>query len=129
MSPLPVQLAWLLFLSLPIACVAWTVTHEDLFREPQEYCTAKSERSRHWYVRKFFYMLTCEYCFSHYVAVGFLALTGFHLLLEDWRGLLIAGFALVWMANIYMGIFGRLRLGIKHDRVDIEMKEKALDQS
>jgi hypothetical protein len=63
------------------------------------------------------------------VTVGFLALTGFHLLLPDWRGLVIAGFALVWMANIYMGIFGRLRLGIKSDRVDIEMKEKVLDKT
>ena len=60
---------------------------------------------------------------------GRLALTGFHLLLPDWRGLLIAGFALVWMANVYMGIFGRIRLGIKHERVDIEMKEKVLDKS
>lgn len=129
MAPLPVQLAWLLFLALPIACVAWTVTHEELFREPRDFCVAKSESSRHWYARKFYYMLACEYCFSHYVTVGFLALTGFHLLLDDWRGFLIAGFALVWMANIYMGIFGRLRLGIKHERVDIEMKEKVLDQT
>jgi hypothetical protein len=129
MATLPVQLAWLLFLSMPIACVAWTFTHEELFKELHEYCVTKSEKCKHWYQRKFFYLLTCEYCFSHYVTAGFLALTGFHLLLPDWRGLVIGGFALVWMANIYMGIFGRLRLGIKHERVDIEMKEKVLDQS
>lgn len=129
MAPPAGQLAWLLFLALPIACVAWTVTHEELFREPREYCLERSETGKHWYQRKFFYVLTCEYCFSHYVTVGFLALTGFHLLLEDWRGLLIAGFALVWIANIYMGIFGRLRIGIRHERVDIEMKEKKLDES
>jgi hypothetical protein len=69
-----------------------------------------------------------EYCFSHYLTVGFLALTGFHVLLADWRGLLSAGFALVWIANVYMGIFGRLRLEIKSERVDIEMKEKVLGQ-
>jgi hypothetical protein len=74
-------------------------------------------------VRKFFYMLTCEYCFSHYVTIAFLALTGFRMLLPDWRGVLIGGFALVWVANIYMSIFGRLRLVIKKERVDIEMKE------
>ncbi len=129
MAPLSVQLAWLFFLAMPIACVAWTVTHEELFKEPRDYCLKKSESSRHWFTRKFFYMLTCEYCFSHYVTVGFLGLTGYHLLLADWRGLLIAGFALVWLANVFMGIFGRLRLGIKHERVDIEMKEKVLDQS
>ncbi len=128
MPALSVQLAWLLFLAMPVACVAWTFTHEELFRELHDYCVAKSERCNRWYQRKFFYLLTCEYCFSHYVTVGFLVLTGFHLLLPDWRGLILAGFALVWMANIYMGIFGRLRLGIKAERVEIEMKEKVLDK-
>ena len=129
MAPLSVQLAWLLLLALPIACVAWTVTHEEVFREFQDYCQARSERSKRWYQRKFFYLFTCEYCFSHYVTIGFLALTGFHLLLDDWRGLLIAGFALVWMANIYMGVFGRIRLGIRSERVSIQMKEKVLDKT
>ena len=129
MPSLSVQLAWLLFLALPVACVAWTVTHEEVFREFHDYCLRRSERSRRWYQRKFFYLFTCEYCFSHYVTIAVLALTGYHLLLDDWRGLVIAGFALVLMANIYMGFFGRIRLGIKHERVDIEMKEKELDQT
>jgi hypothetical protein len=123
------QVAWLLLLGVPVACVAWTITHEELFREPREYFTELSETARHWPVRKFFYVLTCEYCFSHYVAIGFLALTGFRMLLPDWRGVLIGGFALVWVANIYMSIFGRLRLEIKKEKVDIEMKEKVLDES
>jgi hypothetical protein len=129
MASLRVQLGWLLFLAMPIASVTWTFTHEDLFQEIHEYCVAKSEKCKRWYQRKFFYLLTCEYCFSHYVTLAILALTGFHLLLDDWRGLLLGGLALVWMANIYMGIFGRLRLGIKSERVDIEMKEKVLDES
>jgi hypothetical protein len=123
------QVAWLLLLAVPIACVAWTVTHEEVFREPREYFIKRSEKDRRLLVRKFFYLLTCEYCFSHYVALGFLLLTGYRLLLPDWRGVLIGGFALVWVANIYMSIFGRLRLVIKSERVDIEMKEKALDDS
>ena len=36
------------------------------------------------------------------------------------RGYLIAGFSLVWVANIYMSIFGRLRLEIKRERVEID---------
>jgi len=123
------QLAWLLFLAMPVASVAWTVTHEDLFRELHDYALGRSEKAKHWYVRKFFFLLTCEFCFSHYVTVAVLVLTGFRLLLPDWRGFLISGFSLVWMSNIYMGAFGRLRLGIKHERVDIEMKEKVLDQT
>ena len=75
--------------------------------------------------RKFFYLFTCEYCFSHYVAAFFIALTGFRLLLNDWRGLLIAWFALVWVANLYMSLFGRLRLDIKRERVEIQAEEAA----
>jgi hypothetical protein len=75
--------------------------------------------------RKFFYLFTCEYCFSHYVTALFLALTNYRLLMDDWRGLLIAFFALVWVANQYMSLFARLRIGIKVERLeakDIEQK-------
>ena len=73
--------------------------------------------------RKFFYVFTCEYCFSHYVTIGFLAITGFHLLLDGWRGLILAWFAVVWIANLYMSIFGRLRLDIKSQRIEIAKDE------
>jgi hypothetical protein len=56
-------------------------------------------------------------------------LTGYKLLLDDWRGYVIAGFALVWVANLYMGVFGRLRLGIKSERTEIEIKEEQLQKS
>ena len=122
------QIVWLFLLALPIACVSWTVTHEEIFREPRDYCLRCSRKRRSWLERKFFYVFTCEYCFSHYVTLFFLLLTGFRLLLDDWRGFLIAFFALVWIANLYMSIFGRLRLEIKSERVDVEMREKELQQ-
>jgi hypothetical protein len=112
------QVSWLFLLALPIACIAWTVTHEEVFREVRDYCVQRSEGARQWYVRKFFYLFTCEYCFSHYVTLGFLAMTGYKLLLPDWRGYVIGGFALVWIANIYMSAFVRLRLEIKELRED-----------
>ena len=62
------QLALFFVLPIPIACIAWTVTHEDVFREPREWFAEKSKTSRRLVVRKFFYLFTCEYCFSHYVA-------------------------------------------------------------
>ena len=121
--------AGLFLLAIPVACVAWTVTHEELFREPREYCVRRSRTSRRFSHRKFFYVFTCEYCFSHYVALFFLLLTGYRLLLPDWRGYLIGFFALVWIANVYMSIFGRLRLDIKSERVEIEAKQKVLDEA
>jgi hypothetical protein len=113
------QFAFLLLLALPIACVSWTVTHEEVFREPREFCKDKSERCSPLLLRKFFYLFTCEYCFSHYVTAGFLVITRFTLLYEGWRGYLIAWFALVWVANVYMSGFNRLRLEIKHTNVSI----------
>jgi hypothetical protein len=123
---LATQFAWLFLLAIPIACVAWTVTHEELFREPREYCLQRSRQSPSFFRRKFFYLFTCEYCFSHYVTIFFLALTGFKLLVRDWRGYLIAFFALVWVANQYMSIYNRLRLDIKHERVEIKQQEQTL---
>ena len=119
------QVAWLFLLAVPIACVAWTVTHEEVFREPREYCARRSQEAPRLAQRKFFYLFTCEYCFSHYVTALFLALTDYRLLMDDWRGLLIAFFALVWVANQYMSLFARLRIGIKVERLeakDIEQK-------
>jgi hypothetical protein len=113
------QFAYLFLLALPIACIAWTITHEEVFREPREWCKDKSEKCRPLAVRKFFYLFTCEYCFSHYVAAFFLIITRFQMLYGGWRGYLISWFALVWVANIYMSFFNRLRLDIKHENVNI----------
>ncbi|WP_237421256.1 hypothetical protein [Flavobacterium sp. Sd200] len=74
--------------------------------------------------RKFFYLFTCEYCLSHYVSALFLALSEFQLLLSGWRGYLIAGFALVFVANFYMSIFALLRQAIKKEKVEIAVLQK-----
>jgi hypothetical protein len=121
MPSLGTQLLYLVILALPIACVSWTVTHEEVFREPREFCVEKSKTCRHLLARKFFYLFTCEYCFSHYVTILALVLTRFTLLLPDWRGYVLAGFSLVWVANAYMSLFGRLRLDIRHEREEIEI--------
>ncbi|MEO6878030.1 MAG: hypothetical protein ABI205_06075 [Gemmatimonadaceae bacterium] len=118
----------LFLLAIPIACVSWTVTHEEVFREPREWCATRSRDCRRPAARKFFYVFTCEYCFSHYVAALVLAMTGFTLLFTGWRGYLLAGFSLVWIANIYMGLFGRLRLDIKHEGIEIAEEQKNLNR-
>jgi hypothetical protein len=117
------QFAFLLLLALPVACVSWTVTHEEVFREPREYCKDKSQNCKPVVVRKFFYLFTCEYCFSHYVTAFFLVITRFTLLYDGWRGYLVSWFALVWVANVYMSAFNRLRLEIKHENVQIATQE------
>ena len=116
----------LFVLAMPVACVAWTITHEELFREPREWCRRKSASSRSLVARKFFYVFTCEYCFSHYVAACVLATTPVALVDPGWRGRVFAWFSLVWIANVYMSAFGRLRLEIKQERTEIELEERQL---
>jgi hypothetical protein len=120
------QIVWLFVLALPVATVTWTIVHEELFREVRDLCVNRSKSCRNLVQRKFFYVFTCEYCFSHYVAAAFLIVTGYRLLLDDWRGYLIGFFALVGMANAYMSLFGRLRVDIKSERLDIAVKEEAI---
>jgi len=117
------QVLLLFLFAIPVACVSWTVTHEDILRELREWLTARSNASRNILSRKFFYLFTCEYCFSHYVTAFFLLLTRYTLLFDDWRGYLVAGFSLVWLANVYMSFFGRLRLEIRGDRMEIAATE------
>ena len=123
------QILWLFILAIPIACIAWTVTHEEIFREPRDYCVEKSEKCKTLLQRKFFYLFTCEYCFSHYVTLFFIILTDYKLLLPDWRGYVIAGFSLVWMANVYMSFFHLLRQSIKKDKTVIKEIEEKLNNN
>ena len=123
MESLGTQVALLFVLAMPIACIAWTVTHEEIFREPREWCVKNSKVCRTLLERKFFYLFTCEYCFSHWVTALALIVTRYHLVFPDWRGYLVGGFSLVWVANTYMSLFGRLRLDIREERLEIEDRE------
>jgi hypothetical protein len=125
---LGLQVAWLFLLAIPIASIAWTVTHEEIFREPRDFCTEQSELNPRFFIRKFLFIFTCEFCFSHYVTIFFLWLTRFKLLFQDWRGYLIGGFALVWIANQYMSLYAHLRLDIRKERVEIKHVEQKVEK-
>jgi hypothetical protein len=118
------QSMWLLLLAMPVATATWTVTHEEIFRETREYCGERSRSASGFLKRKFFYVFTCEYCLSHYVSAAFVALSGFQLLLDDWRGYFLAFLATVGVANVYMSQFGRLRIGIRAERLEVAAKEQ-----
>jgi hypothetical protein len=122
------QTASLFLLAIPIACISWTVTREEIFKEPRDFCIEKSKGSRSIVKRKFFYLFTCEYCFSHYISLFFLIITKFQLLYNDWRGYLIALFALVWVANVYMSLFGFIRVGMKKEKMDADIEELKLNK-
>lgn len=68
------QFLLLLILAIPIACISWTSTHEEL---------------------------DVRICFSHYLTLIFLVITKFKLLFDDWRGYLISGFTLLWSYHLH----------------------------
>jgi len=116
----------LFIIALPIATIAWTITHEELFKEFHDSCIEKSKSCQRLYERKFFYLFTCEFCFSHYVTALFLIITRYKLLFPDWRGYLISGFSLVWVANIYIALFTLLRLDLRKERIQIDSTENSV---
>jgi hypothetical protein len=118
------QIFWLLILALVVASIAWTVTQEEIFREPREWCKSRSESATNIFFQKFFYVWTCEYCFSHWVTILILIVTQFHLLIDDWRGYVLAFFALPWIANQWMSLYRRLRVDIKHENLLAKKVEK-----
>jgi hypothetical protein len=134
MLSLSAQIVWLLLLAIPIACIARTVVFEEIFREVRDLCVHRSKTCRTVVQRKAFYLFTCEYCFSHYVTALVLIFTalgegpGFRLLIPDWRGYVLAFFALVFVANIYLNIYARLRVDIHQAKVETKVKEKQLDE-
>ncbi len=112
-----------LIFAIPIACIAWTVTKEEIFREPRDYCVEKSKSCERLWKRKFFYLFTCEYCFSHYITLAMLFMTNYRLIFDDWRGYVIAGFSLVWIANVYMSIYNLIRIDLKKNKIIAEKEE------
>jgi len=126
---LATQITWLFMLAIPVACIAWTVTHEEVFKEPREYCIERSQNCKGILKRKFFYVFTCEYCFSHYVTIFILIITNFHFLLDDWRGYFISGFSIVWIANIYMSLYALIRIDLKKGRIVSKLEEQKLQDA
>ncbi len=122
------QIFTLLVLAIPIACVARTVVYEEIFRQWRDFCVSRSKTCRSLVERKFFYLFTCEYCFSHWVALGFLILADFKLLFDDWRGWLVGFFSLVFIANVYLSVYARVRVDITSEKAIAKAREKQAEK-
>ncbi|MEO6547530.1 MAG: hypothetical protein ABIN94_06005 [Ferruginibacter sp.] len=121
------ELKWLFIIPLAIASIAWTITHEEVFREPREFCQKRSQEGKTLLKRKFFYLFTCEYCFSHYVTAVLLFITRYKLMTDDWWGYIISLFALVWISNIYMSLFALIRQNVKIITIKSKYEQEVLE--
>ena len=121
------QIFWLFVLPISVACIAWTFTHEEIFKEPRGYCQKRSVECKSLISRKFYYVFTCEYCFSHYIAILMIIFADFKLLIDDWRGYILAGFSIVWIANVYMSIYASIRVDLKKERIITKIQEKKIE--
>src|SRR4051812_34058860 len=126
------QIVALFVIAIPIACISRTVVFEEVFREAREYCEHRSKNCRSLAQRKFFYLFTCEYCFSHWVTMAGLLIIAagkgkgdaFYLIYPDWRGYVIAFFSLVFLANAYLNLYSRLRVDITSEKKVIAVRER-----
>lgn len=101
-------------LAVVVACVSWTVTKEEIFQWFRKWCddlkkNNKCKGWRGWTCDMVGYLPTCYYCLSHSVTVVVLLFCPTKLLLDDWRGYIVAFFVTVFIANIYLTGYNILR--------------------
>ncbi|MFL5327678.1 MAG: hypothetical protein ACJ8C4_02080 [Gemmataceae bacterium] len=121
------QFVRVMILAIPVAWASWTVTREEIFRELREYCTDRSRRCNTLLRRKLYYLFTCEYCFSHWCALFFDLFFRAQLIFDDWRGYVVGYICLVWIANIYMNLYHRVRVDIRRERAIADRTERELN--
>lgn len=118
------QIFGMITLGLAVASVSWTFTQEEIFKEMREVCERRVANAQSIFERKFFYVFTCEYCFSHWVTLLFLIFSGFRILIDDFRGNVLAFFVIPWIANQFMSLYRRLRVEIKRENILAEKEDK-----
>lgn len=123
------QVALAALLALPVACIVWTFTQEEIFRELRD--GLKAYQRRHpdsTWRKKLAYLPTCPYCLSHYVAATFIAMFNFSMLTDDWRGYVVSLFSIVLISNVYITLYNLLRVALRAskaaaDRAEAEAEE------
>lgn len=127
------------YLAAPVAIIVRACTTEEIFREPREYCadrqafycerlqragdTTLARRAHCFMLQKLFYIPTCEYCFSFWVSLAVVLVAGYRIEFDDWRGLALAIFVVMGVANVYMSAFSQLRVDSRKDRAMAEQLE------
>jgi len=53
-------------------------------------------------------------------------MTQYTLLFSGWRGYIIAFFSIVFIANVYMSLFSKIKVDVRKERLEIKQLEETL---
>lgn len=54
-------------------------------------------------------------------------ITDYKLLYQNWVGAVIAGFTIVWTANVYMSLYNLIRIDLKKGKIIAEIESVKLE--
>jgi len=121
-----------LILAIPTACVAWTISETEVFRDAREALARWAQARnvgdcrgwRKWIRCKLSYLPTCYYCTAHWVGLLFFACHPFALLSDGLRGAIIGYFTQIGLAVVYLSAFHVLRVQIRKSQAEANLTEK-----
>ena len=132
------MLCW--FLAVPVAIIARACATEEICREPREFCLRRHEfyrqrchescdvslaaRTTAFALQKLFYVPTCEYCLSFWISLAVVLVADYRMFFDDWRGVALACFVVMGVANVYLSLFSNLRVDSRKDRAIADTMEK-----
>jgi hypothetical protein len=122
MSPWPLMFVY----AIVVAVLVRALTREEIFKEPRQWFSAYYEDERHpFLLRKLAYMPTCEFCCSFWVSLIVTAgVLDYRLGPDDWRGVAVGVFAVMGLANVYLGLFSLLRVDLRQERTVTDQIQK-----
>ena len=127
------------FLAVPVAIIVRACTTEEVFRQPREFCASQNrryedlldreqanfvERARYFALSKLCYVPTCDFCFSFWISLLVVWIADYYLYFDDWRGLALATFVVMGMANVYISLYSHIRVDLRKERAVAKTIEK-----
>lgn len=128
------------FLAVPVAIIVRAFTTEEIFRQAREFCANRnvhyceligrnpcrsSERIRYLVLSKLCYMPTCDFCLSFWISLLVVWIADYFLYFSDWRGIALATFVVMGVANVYLSAFSHIRVDLRKERAVAKTIEKS----
>lgn len=117
-------------IAMPVACLAWIVTKEEICREIRQAAAFIKARRPCWISAKLDYLVGCYFCTSVWISAGLLALVpSVRLPGAGWVAYGLTVFAAVFVANVYLSLFNLLRILLRASAAIADAVERAANAS